>query len=97
MLLEGVPAPTIEQASSQAGYPAPVLQLMDELNMELAAKIRKASRRRPSRPRAESSRSARRSPVVDKMLEAGSPGPAAWRRASTSTTRRASVPVCGRG
>ncbi|HEY6757939.1 MAG TPA: 3-hydroxyacyl-CoA dehydrogenase NAD-binding domain-containing protein [Baekduia sp.] len=44
MLTEGVPAPTIEQASSQAGYPAPVLQLMDELNMELAVKIRKATR-----------------------------------------------------
>jgi 3-hydroxyacyl-CoA dehydrogenase / enoyl-CoA hydratase / 3-hydroxybutyryl-CoA epimerase len=44
MLKEGVPAPTIEQASSQAGYPAPVLQLMDELNMELAAKIRKATK-----------------------------------------------------
>jgi 3-hydroxyacyl-CoA dehydrogenase/enoyl-CoA hydratase/3-hydroxybutyryl-CoA epimerase len=44
MLLEGVPAPTIEQASSQAGYPAPVLQLSDELNMELMAKIRKATR-----------------------------------------------------
>jgi 3-hydroxyacyl-CoA dehydrogenase/enoyl-CoA hydratase/3-hydroxybutyryl-CoA epimerase len=44
MLLEGVPAPTIEQASSQAGYPAPVLQLSDELNLELMAKIRKASR-----------------------------------------------------
>jgi 3-hydroxyacyl-CoA dehydrogenase/enoyl-CoA hydratase/3-hydroxybutyryl-CoA epimerase len=44
MLTEGVPAPTIEQASSQAGYPAPVLQLTDELNMELAAKIRKATK-----------------------------------------------------
>jgi 3-hydroxyacyl-CoA dehydrogenase/enoyl-CoA hydratase/3-hydroxybutyryl-CoA epimerase len=44
MLTEGVPAPTIEQASSQAGYPAPVLQLSDELNMELMAKIRKATR-----------------------------------------------------
>jgi 3-hydroxyacyl-CoA dehydrogenase/enoyl-CoA hydratase/3-hydroxybutyryl-CoA epimerase len=44
MLAEGVPAPTIEQASSQAGYPAPVLQLSDELNMELMAKIRKASK-----------------------------------------------------
>ena len=44
MLTEGVPAPTIEQASSQAGYPAPVLQLMDELNMELARKIRKATK-----------------------------------------------------
>ncbi|HWI73093.1 MAG TPA: 3-hydroxyacyl-CoA dehydrogenase NAD-binding domain-containing protein [Baekduia sp.] len=44
MLTEGVPAPSIEQASSQAGYPAPVLQLSDELNMELMAKIRKASK-----------------------------------------------------
>ncbi len=44
MLLEGVPAPTIEQASSQAGYPAPVLQLSDELNMKLMQKIRNAAR-----------------------------------------------------
>ena len=44
MLLEGVPAPSIEQASSQAGYPAPVLQLSDELNMKLMAKVRKAAR-----------------------------------------------------
>jgi 3-hydroxyacyl-CoA dehydrogenase/enoyl-CoA hydratase/3-hydroxybutyryl-CoA epimerase len=44
MLTEGVPAQSIEQASSQAGYPAPVLQLSDELNLELMAKIRKASK-----------------------------------------------------
>ena len=44
MLAEGVPAQTIEQASSQAGYPAPVLQLSDELNLELMARIRKASK-----------------------------------------------------
>ena len=44
MLTEGVPAPTIEQASSQAGYPAPVLQLSDELNMKLMRKIRNAAR-----------------------------------------------------
>ncbi len=44
MLAEGIPANSIEQASSQAGYPAPVLQLSDELNMELMAKIRKASK-----------------------------------------------------
>jgi 3-hydroxyacyl-CoA dehydrogenase/enoyl-CoA hydratase/3-hydroxybutyryl-CoA epimerase len=73
MLLEGVPAPSVEQASSQAGYPAPVLQLMDELNMELAAKIRKASKEAieaeggefPDRPAFG---------VVDKMIEAGRPG-----------------------
>ncbi len=44
MLTEGVPAPTIEQASSQAGYPAPVLQLSDELNLKLMRKIRNAAR-----------------------------------------------------
>ena len=44
MLAEGIPAPSIEQASSQAGYPAPVLQLCDELNMKLMRRIRKASR-----------------------------------------------------
>ncbi len=44
MLIEGVPAPTIEQASSQAGYPAPVLQLSDELNLKLMRKIRTAAK-----------------------------------------------------
>jgi 3-hydroxyacyl-CoA dehydrogenase/enoyl-CoA hydratase/3-hydroxybutyryl-CoA epimerase len=44
MLLEGVPAQTIEQASSQAGYPAPVLQLSDELNLKLMRKIRTAAK-----------------------------------------------------
>ena len=43
MLAEGVPASTIEQASSQAGYPAPVLQLSDELNLKLMRKIRVAA------------------------------------------------------
>ncbi|MEV0568380.1 3-hydroxyacyl-CoA dehydrogenase family protein, partial [Dactylosporangium sp. NPDC050588] len=40
MLAEGIPAATIEQASSQAGYPAPVLALMDELTLTLPQKIR---------------------------------------------------------
>jgi 3-hydroxyacyl-CoA dehydrogenase / enoyl-CoA hydratase / 3-hydroxybutyryl-CoA epimerase len=44
MLAEGVPPATIEQASSQAGYPAPVLQLSDELNMKLMRKIRNAAK-----------------------------------------------------
>ncbi len=43
MLTEGVPPATIEQASSQAGYPAPVLQLSDELNLKLMRKIRVAA------------------------------------------------------
>jgi 3-hydroxyacyl-CoA dehydrogenase/enoyl-CoA hydratase/3-hydroxybutyryl-CoA epimerase len=44
MLAEGVPAATIEQASAQAGYPASVLQLMDELTLTLPRKIREESR-----------------------------------------------------
>ena len=44
MLAEGVPAASIEQASSQAGYPAPVLQLSDELNLKLMRRIRNASK-----------------------------------------------------
>jgi 3-hydroxyacyl-CoA dehydrogenase/enoyl-CoA hydratase/3-hydroxybutyryl-CoA epimerase len=44
MLLEGVPARSIESASTQAGYPAPVLQLTDELSLTLWQKIRNASR-----------------------------------------------------
>ncbi|WP_433505710.1 3-hydroxyacyl-CoA dehydrogenase NAD-binding domain-containing protein [Pseudonocardia halophobica] len=41
MLAEGIDPQTIEQASAQAGYPAPVLQLMDELTLTLPQKIRK--------------------------------------------------------
>jgi 3-hydroxyacyl-CoA dehydrogenase / enoyl-CoA hydratase / 3-hydroxybutyryl-CoA epimerase len=42
MLGEGVPPASIEQASSQAGYPAPVLALMDELTLTLPRRIRRA-------------------------------------------------------
>ena len=73
MLAEGVPAPSIEQASSQAGYPAPVLQLSDELNMKLMQKIRVA---------AEEAGAAGGSgwdehpsiAVIDRMLDEGRPG-----------------------
>jgi 3-hydroxyacyl-CoA dehydrogenase / enoyl-CoA hydratase / 3-hydroxybutyryl-CoA epimerase len=43
MVAEGIDPQTVEQASSQAGYPAPVLQLMDELTLTLPLKIRKES------------------------------------------------------
>jgi 3-hydroxyacyl-CoA dehydrogenase/enoyl-CoA hydratase/3-hydroxybutyryl-CoA epimerase len=45
MLGEGVEPASIEHAGSQAGYPAPPLQLSDELNMELMHKIALASRK----------------------------------------------------
>lgn len=45
MLGEGVEPASIEHSGSQAGYPAPPLQLSDELNMELMHKIAVASRK----------------------------------------------------
>jgi 3-hydroxyacyl-CoA dehydrogenase/enoyl-CoA hydratase/3-hydroxybutyryl-CoA epimerase len=73
MLLEGVPASTIEQASSQAGYPAPVLQLSDELNLKLMKKIRdaaKAAAAGDGGPWAGHPAEA----VIDRMLDGGRPG-----------------------
>jgi 3-hydroxyacyl-CoA dehydrogenase / enoyl-CoA hydratase / 3-hydroxybutyryl-CoA epimerase len=72
MLAEGVHPWSIERATSQAGYPAPVLQLSDELNLELMAKIAKASKEA-----AEREGKAYGHPglaVVDAMLEAGRAG-----------------------
>lgn len=40
LLAEGVNPASIEQASSQAGYPAPVLALLDELTLTLPRRIR---------------------------------------------------------
>ncbi|HTX98284.1 MAG TPA: 3-hydroxyacyl-CoA dehydrogenase NAD-binding domain-containing protein [Mycobacterium sp.] len=45
MLGEGVEPASIEHAGSQAGYPAPPLQLSDELNLELMHKIAVATRK----------------------------------------------------
>ncbi len=45
MLAEGAAAASIEQATAQAGYPAPVLQLIDELTLTLTRKIREETRR----------------------------------------------------
>ncbi|WP_172650388.1 3-hydroxyacyl-CoA dehydrogenase NAD-binding domain-containing protein [Rhodococcus opacus] len=44
MLGEGVSPVSIEQAASQAGYPAPVLALMDELTLMLPRKIREETK-----------------------------------------------------
>jgi 3-hydroxyacyl-CoA dehydrogenase / enoyl-CoA hydratase / 3-hydroxybutyryl-CoA epimerase len=73
MLLEGIPAASIEQASNQAGYPAPVLQLSDELNLNLAKKIRDATK---AAIEAEGGVFQDRASfgVVDRMLEAGRGG-----------------------
>ena len=46
MLGEGVHPMSVERAATQAGYPVGTLQLSDELNMELMAKIAEGHRRR---------------------------------------------------
>ncbi|MGK5530813.1 3-hydroxyacyl-CoA dehydrogenase NAD-binding domain-containing protein [Streptomyces sp. URMC 129] len=45
MIAEGVDPATVEQAAGQAGYPAKVLSLMDELTLTLPRKIRLETRR----------------------------------------------------
>jgi len=45
MLAEGAAPASIEQASLQAGYPSPVLQLVDELTLTLTRMIREQTRR----------------------------------------------------
>ncbi len=70
MLGEGIRPMTIEQATTQAGYPVGALQLADELSLELFLKIRDETRdaagdsyvRHPAED------------VVEKMIELGRPG-----------------------
>ena len=70
MLGEGVHPASIEQATTQAGYPVGALQLADELNLELFLKIRNETRdamgdgytRHPAED------------IVEKMVELGRPG-----------------------
>ncbi len=45
MVGEGIHPASIEQAGSQAGYPAPPLQLMDELTLTLPRKIREETKK----------------------------------------------------
>ncbi len=49
MLAEGVPPMTLERAAMQDGYPVGPLQLTDELNMELIAKIATATKQAAER------------------------------------------------
>jgi 3-hydroxyacyl-CoA dehydrogenase/enoyl-CoA hydratase/3-hydroxybutyryl-CoA epimerase len=70
MLAEGVPAASIEQATTQAGYPVGALQLTDELNMELMAKIRNEGRAAAGGDYVGHPGEA----VFDRMLQLGRPG-----------------------
>ncbi|HET7385174.1 MAG TPA: 3-hydroxyacyl-CoA dehydrogenase NAD-binding domain-containing protein [Nocardioidaceae bacterium] len=73
MLAEGVHPVSLERAATQAGYPVGTLQLSDELNLELMAKIHKAyadAAEREGTPLPEHPADA----VVEKMIELGRPG-----------------------
>ncbi|MGW0026735.1 3-hydroxyacyl-CoA dehydrogenase NAD-binding domain-containing protein [Rhodococcus sp. NPDC003383] len=75
MLGEGIEPSTIEQAGSQAGYPAPPLQLTDELNMKLMQKIAKETAEAAAK--GDTKLGTTRHPaldVVDWMVEQGRPG-----------------------
>ena len=72
MLAEGSYPMSVERATTQAGYPVGVLQLTDELNMELMAKIDKATKEAAER---DGTRYVEHPgiPVLEKMLELGRP------------------------
>ncbi len=70
MLGEGVHPMSVERAATQAGYPVGTLQLSDELNMELMAKIQKATA--DAAPAGYQPHPGEA--VVTKMLEEGRPG-----------------------
>ena len=72
MLGEGVEPASIEHAGSQAGYPAPPLQLSDELNMELMHKIAVASRKGIEDAGGKYAPHPAEA-VVEKMIEVGRP------------------------
>ena len=72
MLGEGVEPASIEHAGSQAGYPAPPLQLSDELNMELMHKIAVASRK-GIEDAGGTYQAHPAEAVVEKMIDAGRP------------------------
>jgi 3-hydroxyacyl-CoA dehydrogenase/enoyl-CoA hydratase/3-hydroxybutyryl-CoA epimerase len=72
MLGEGVEPASIEHAGSQAGYPAPPLQLSDELNLELMHKIAAATRKALEDVDAVYTPHPAEA-VVEKMIEIGRP------------------------
>jgi len=64
---------TIEQAGQQAGYPAPPLQLTDELNLKLMQKVR-AETEKAETGAGKLATEHTAYPVIDTLVEAGRPG-----------------------
>ena len=95
MIGEGADPASVEQAAAQAGYPAKVLSLMDELTLTLPRKIRQETGG-PWRTRAApGSRTPRRRSSTGWSTSSAAPaGPAA---PASTTTRTAAAPACGPG
>jgi 3-hydroxyacyl-CoA dehydrogenase/enoyl-CoA hydratase/3-hydroxybutyryl-CoA epimerase len=72
MLVEGVSPVSIERATTQAGFPAPVLQLSDELNLELMVKIRNESKAAVEEAGGTWQANAAED-IIDSMIEIGRP------------------------
>ncbi|MGJ9422327.1 3-hydroxyacyl-CoA dehydrogenase NAD-binding domain-containing protein [Aeromicrobium sp. CF3.5] len=70
MLAEGVSPVSIERATTMSGFPAPVLQLTDELNMELMVKIRNESKAAVEGAGGTWEPAAAET-IIDQMIEAG--------------------------
>ncbi|MFE2673524.1 3-hydroxyacyl-CoA dehydrogenase NAD-binding domain-containing protein [Streptomyces hygroscopicus] len=68
MVGEGIDPATVEQAAAQAGYPAKVLSLMDELTLTLPRKIREETRRATEQAGGEW-RPHPADAVIDRMVE----------------------------
>jgi 3-hydroxyacyl-CoA dehydrogenase/enoyl-CoA hydratase/3-hydroxybutyryl-CoA epimerase len=73
MLGEGINPSTIEQATTQAGYPVGALQLADELNLELFLKIRNETREAQDAAGISYVKHPAEA-IVEKMVELGRPG-----------------------
>jgi 3-hydroxyacyl-CoA dehydrogenase/enoyl-CoA hydratase/3-hydroxybutyryl-CoA epimerase len=73
MLGEGIAPSSIEQATTQSGYPVGALQLADELNLELFAKIRDEAKAAVEAAGGSYERHPAED-VVEKMLALGRPG-----------------------
>ena len=72
MLAEGAHPMSLERAATQAGFPVGPLQISDELNMELMAKIRKATADAAARE-GRALPEDRAGEVIATMIEAGRP------------------------
>ena len=92
MLGEGVHPMSVERAATQAGYPVGTLQLSDELNMELMAKIAEGHRRRRGRASYVQHPGDRRRGDDD---QGGSPGPAPRRGLLRLRRERSPRPTSG--